>query len=73
MTTPCWDYNSAPTARGWYPVLRCWDGREGSAGACYWNGERWNSVAVIAFVNEPKTDSEAAADRAYELDPERKN
>lgn len=27
--TDVWNYDSAPTEPGWYPVVLCWDGEEG--------------------------------------------
>jgi hypothetical protein len=48
-----WDYTGDPTEPGWYPVLVCYDPREGffPRAAC-WSGEEWSTTDVCAFIDE---------------------
>ena len=67
-----WEYDKNPTQEGWYPVLLCWDPNEGHfPAAAYWDGERWTSGPVAAFVPmAPCADLKEARDWAYKYDPE---
>jgi len=64
-----WEFIKEPVDDGWYPVLVCYDLREGIfPNAAYWDGKKWDSQ-VVAHGDKCELRDQALA-LAYENDPD---